>query len=152
MNLCYLVPNLIVVFINFIGRWHLGTQIGNTKSSFLETTICPQIGGEFVGAINTKRFPVFGIESWVDCSYICSSQDDCQHWQWMSDTKVCYSVKSFSEFRYNRDVTAGARNCPINSQSLFNLCPTRGDDSYMWRKTTPGDSAFYDPGIVLSNN
>ena len=110
----------------------------------MQTANCPQEGGEMVGYVHTKRSPLYGVDSWSKCSEICQSQPDCQHWQW-NENKECWSVKSFSSFvgTYN-GVFAGAKSCPLTSQSLLTLCPTKGCSADMWMQTTTESDSFYD--------
>ena len=135
--------------LDFTGKWLLEPKIGFPEDAMYQTVKCPQEGGEFVGMSETARSPVGGIQSWRDCANLCSSQSDCLHWQWRKNEKVCNSVTSFTGFQANAAIISGARNCPISSQTLFNLCPTGGSNSHMLRKVTSENNKFYDPNMKL---
>ena len=137
------------MFFKFLGRWNLGSQIGKPENSSIQTSDCPQIGGEFVDMVQTKRSPVHGVKTWTDCATVCENKPQCNHWMF-NGKKECYTVVSFKEFGYNENVIAGERNCPSSSKNLFTMCPTRGSNVNMWRPTTTENNAFYDPKFKLS--
>merc|ERR1719259_1239326 len=64
---------------------------------------------------------------------------------------MCSSVSSFTGFDSTSGFVTGARNCPISSQSLVTLCPSKGQYSYMWRDTAEGDDAFFSPLSSLTS-
>ena len=102
------------------------------------------------GIIHTDRSPIFGVSSYLECSEICQNQANCLHWQWKENGGECSSVEIFDSFiRSEERVLAGARSCPLTSQSLLSMCPTSGDNTDMWQATSFENNASYDPEIKL---
>ena len=102
--------------------------------------------------------PIYGITSWRKCADICQSNSECQYWQWTpviagssADSAGCYIVTNFTGFTTDGfdpngstadGIVTGARNCPLSTDTLTTLCPSKGANSLMWRysKDTIGES------------
>ena len=138
----------MTILLYLIENWHFGHDIGNTKTSLYQTALCPQEGGEFTIMNQTKRSPVYGSKKWTDCANHCKNQPDCNYWQWQESEMKCITVSSFDGFNSHDNVFSGHRTCPLESNTLFSLCPTKGDNSHMWRKSA---SRFYSPSIDIGN-
>ena len=107
--------------------------------------------------MQTGVSPIYGITSWIKCADICQNKKECQYWQWTpvqthgsADTAACYIVTNFTGFTTDGyapgstadGIVTGARNCPLSTDTLTNLCPSKGANSLMWRysKDTIGES------------
>ena len=97
----------------------------------------------------TTTSPIYGITNWQNCADICQTNPECQYWQW-SVTATCWSVTSFTGFTEDGyypgsnadDYVTGARNCPLSTDSLVTLCPSRGSNSLMWRDSNEENGKF----------
>ena len=136
----------MTILLYFIENWHYGPEIGNTNTSHYQTAMCPQQGGEFTNMHRTQLPPVYGKKKWTDCANHCKNLPDCNYWQWKENEMKCITVTSFDGFKRNDNVFSGHKNCPLDRNALFSLCPTKGDNSQMWRETT---AAFYSPSIAI---
>ena len=139
-------------FINFlsIGRWNFGREIGRPESSLIQTADCPQVGGQMVHMAQTKHSPVYGITDWQTCANICQGLSKCNYWQWDEKNAACHSVVMFAGFNAAAGFVTGAQNCPISTNSLVTLCPSRGSNSLMWRDANQQNNAFFIPGSSLT--
>ena len=138
-----------LITFSLIGRWNLGHTIGKPEDSLIQTVDCPQVGGQMVNMVQTTISPIYGINNWLDCADICQNNLDCQYWQWSEPTSACYSVASFTGFIAADGFVTGARNCPLSTDSLVTLCPSKGSNSLMWRDTTEENGEFFNPGSTL---
>ena len=127
----------------------MGHTIGKPEDSLIQTVDCPQVGGQMVNMVQTTISPIYGINNWLDCADICQNNLDCQYWQWSEPTSACYSVASFTGFIAADGFVTGARNCPLSTDSLVTLCPSKGSNSLMWRDTTEENGEFFNPGSTL---
>ena len=127
----------------FIGRWNFGEKdyFGQPEISLIQTADCPQVGGRMLDMTQTTMSPIYGITNWPNCADICQNNPECQYWQWSQVTATCWSVTNFTGFTGDGyvpgsnadDYITGARNCPLSTDSLVTLCPSRGSNSLMWR-------------------
>ena len=102
-----------------------------------------------VNMVQTTISPMYGITDWVDCADICQNNFDCRYWQWNEVTAACYSVANFTGFTARVGFVTGARNCPLSTDSLVTLCPSKGSNALMWRYTTEENAEFFIPGSNL---
>ena len=138
----------MTILLCWIESWHYGQEIGNINTSYYQTAMCPQQGGEFTNMNQTHFSPISDITTWINCAKQCKDQINCNHWQWMKNENKCFIVTSFDGSHRSDNVFSGHRTCPLESNNLFGLCPTKGDNSQMWRKT---NSEFYDSSIGIGN-
>ena len=108
--------------------------------------------------VQTGVSPIYGITSWLKCADICQSKKECQYWQWTpvqtrgsADTAACYIVTNFTGFTTDGfdpngstadGIVTGARNCPLSTDTLTTLCPSKGANSLMWRDSNEKNGKF----------
>ena len=83
----------------------------------------------------------------------CSEIQECKHWEWDKNTRLCKFVKTFDGFepesqreRENKKFATGHRMCNPKgpAPTILNMCPDNNEVTYMWRKKTDD---FYDPNV-----